>query len=214
MFTGIVEAIGTIQRCERGAGLVELEVDVGPICEGVRVGDSVALDGCCLTVTAVVAPCLCFQAIPETLLLTSLGAREPGGHVNVERALPAGGRLDGHIVQGHVDGTGCVRAVEIAGDDVRLEIECGPELADLLVPKGSVAVDGVSLTVVDPNENSFAVALIPHTLVATTLGERVAGDRVNLEADVLGKYVRHYLERSGTGVGGSRIGPQDPGEKA
>ena len=107
----------------------------------------------------------------------------------------ADGRLDGHIVQGHVDGTGTVSGVSREGDDVRVEIACSESFGDLLVPKGSVAIDGVSLTVVDPGARSFAVALIPHTLSETTLGERVKGDRVNLEADVLGKYVRYYLER-------------------
>ena len=194
MFTGIVEGVATIAELRGEEKRVELGLDVGALAEGVRVGDSVSLDGCCLTVVSVAGERLLFQAVPETLALTSLGHKREGDRVNVERALPAGGRLDGHIVQGHVDGTGVVRALERHGDDVRLYIACARELADLLVPKGSVAVDGVSLTVLDPGEEGFSVALIPHTLAATTLGERRPDDRVNLEADVLGKYVRHYLK--------------------
>ena len=199
MFTGIIEGVGTIEAIEREArhsdGGIELRVRVGALAGGVRVGDSVALNGCCLTVTGIRGETLAFQAVPETLLLSSIGDRKPGDRLNVERAMRADGRLDGHIVQGHVDGTGTVSRVSREGDDVRVEIACSESFGDLLVPKGSVAVDGVSLTVIDPAPRSFAVALIPHTLSETTLGERVEGDRVNLEADVLGKYVRHYLER-------------------
>ena len=195
MFTGIIEGVGTIEALERGKARIDLRVRVGALAEGVRVGDSVALNGCCLTVTAVRGETLTFQAVPETLALTSIGDRKPGDHLNVERAMRADGRLDGHIVQGHVDGTGTVSRVSREGDDVRIEVNCDEAFGDLLVPKGSVALDGVSLTVVDPGTRSFAVALIPHTLSETTLGERAEGDRVNLEADVLGKYVRHYLER-------------------
>jgi riboflavin synthase alpha subunit len=153
------------------------------------------VSGCCLTVTQARGRALVFEAVPETLRLTSLGERRAGDRVNLERALRADARLDGHIVQGHVDGTGRVRALARVGDDVRMTIACEPALAALLVPKGSVTVDGVSLTVVDPNEREFSVALIPHTLAVTTLGERQSGDLVNLEADVLGKYVRHFLAR-------------------
>jgi riboflavin synthase alpha subunit len=195
MFTGIIEGIGTIEELSRARDLIDLRVHVGTLTEGVRVGDSVALNGCCLTVTAVGSERLSFQAIPETLALSALADYKPGAHINLERAMRADARLDGHIVQGHVDGTGSVAAVRQVDEDVRIDIECSEEFGDLLVPKGSVAVDGVSLTVVEPGPRGFCVALIPHTLEATTLGEREAGDRVNLEADVLGKYVRHYLRR-------------------
>lgn len=195
MFTGIIEEVAPIVRLERVADRVDLVVDAGELARGVRVGDSVAVSGCCLTVTAVEAGTLAFQAVPETLAHTSLGGRRVGDRVNLERALRADARFGGHIVQGHVDDTGVVRAVDRSGDDVRMTIQCGPEVAELLVPKGSVAVDGVSLTLVDPGPEGFTVALIPHTLAATTLAEREPEDRVNLEADVLGKYVRHYLAR-------------------
>ncbi len=130
----------------------------------------------------------------ETLERTTLGGLEMGTLVNLERALRANGRLDGHIVQGHVDGTGTVRALDREGDQ-RLHVDCDPELADLLVEKGSVAIDGVSLTVVGVRASGFDVALIPHTLEVTTLGRRRPGDRVNLEVDVLAKYVKRYLDR-------------------
>ncbi len=198
MFTGIVETRATLTRVERapGAGLIDLEIEVdAELAAEVGVGDSIAIDGCCLTVTSAPGPRLGFQAIPETLRLTSLGDRKPGEEVNLERAMRADARLDGHIVQGHVDATGRVRGLERAGDDVLLRIDCGPEIARLLVQKGSIAVDGVALTVVDPDPEGFSVALIPHTLKVTTLSDRGPGDRVNLEADVLGKYVFRYLEQ-------------------
>jgi riboflavin synthase len=197
MFTGIVEGIALLQQVEDQGARISLRLDAGELSQGVSIGDSIALDGCCLTVIEIDGTRLTFHAIPETLARSSLAGKKPGSRLNVERALPAGGRLDGHIVQGHVDGVGVVRELARCGEDVRLSIDCERELAELLVPKGSIAVDGVSLTVVDPGPSSFSVALIPHTLEATTLGERAEGDRVNLEADVLGKYVRHYLEQRG-----------------
>jgi riboflavin synthase len=197
VFTGIVEAVGSVAGLEPRGELCELSVDAGPVAEGVRIGDSVAVNGACLTVTRVRGARLCFEAVKETLERTSLGELQPGCRVNLERALRADARLDGHIVQGHVDGTGRVRVFEQRGEDVRLAVDCGPEVAAYLVPKGSVAVDGVSLTVVGVGDTGFDVALVPHTLAVTTLGERRPGDRVNLEADVLGKYVKRYLERLG-----------------
>ncbi len=205
MFTGIVETVATVTRIDRapGAGLIDFEIEVeAEMAAEVRVGDSISIDGCCLTVTSVLGARVGFQAIPETLRLTSLGDRKPGEEVNVERAMRADARLDGHIVQGHVDATGRVRGLQRSGDDVLLRVDCGPEIARLLVQKGSIAVDGVALTVVDPDPEGFSVALIPHTLKVTTLSDRGAGDRVNLEADVLGKYVFRYLEQR-TDLGGS-----------
>ena len=199
MFTGIVEGIGTIVEISPAAshgGLCELRVDVAELSAGVKLGDSIALTGCCLTVTALDDKVLAFQAVPETLRETSLGSYGTSDRINVERAMPANGRLDGHIVQGHVDGTGTVRGVHRLDQDVRLEIDCRPEIDELLVAKGSIAVDGVSLTVVAPQPGGFSVALIPHTLGATTLNERREGDLVNLEADIFGKYVLQYLKRT------------------
>jgi len=195
MFTGIVEVVGKIVALEARGELTHVRIQAPQVTEGVQVGDSIAVNGACLTVTDVDDSHVAFDAVQETLDRTSLGALAVGGSVNLERALRAGGRLDGHIVQGHVDETGVVRELLRAGDDVRLEISCAADFADLLVEKGSVAIDGVSLTVVGVTETGFDVALIPHTLDVTTLGGLQPGDPVNLEADVLGKYVKRYLER-------------------
>ena len=196
MFTGIVEDLGSIARIRSAGDLIELEIEVREdLARDVKVGDSIALNGCCLTVTGAGGGRVSFQAVPETLQRTALGTRKAGDRVNIERALRADARLDGHIVQGHVDGTGVVQEVRQLEDDVRLHIRCGSEIGRLLVPKGSVAVDGVSLTVIDPDADSFSVTLIPHTLRVTTLGELREGDAVNLEGDVLGKYVHRYLDQ-------------------
>jgi len=196
VFTGIIEAVGRVEKIERRGGLAALVVAAPDVTGGVRIGDSVAVNGCCLTVTAIEGERLSFEAVQETLDRTSLGDLGSRSRVNLERAMRADGRLDGHIVQGHVDGTGRVRALERAGDDVRLFVDCDEGVARYLVEKGSIAIDGVSLTVVGVSDSGFDVALIPHTLVETNLSDRAPGDRVNLEADVLGKYVVRYLERT------------------
>ena len=195
MFTGIIERVGRVGAVEPHGDLFRIEIDAGSVAEGVRIGDSVAVNGGCLTVTAAVGERLSFEAVAETLDRTALGDLVAGSRVNLERALRADGRFDGHIVQGHVDGTGRVRELRREGDDVRLLVDCAAELAGQLVEKGSVAIDGVSLTVAGVSEKGFEVALIPHTLEATTLGALRPSDRVNLEADVLGKYVKRYLDR-------------------
>ncbi len=195
MFTGIIERVGSVGAVERRGSTLRIEIDAGPVAEGVRIGDSVAVNGGCLTVTAAVGERLSFEAVAETLDRTALGDLVAGSRVNLERALRADGRFDGHIVQGHVDGTGRVRELRREGDDVRLLVDCAAELAGQLVEKGSVAIDGVSLTVAGVSGKGFEVALIPHTLEATTLGALRPSDRVNLEADVLGKYVKRYLDR-------------------
>jgi riboflavin synthase len=198
VFTGIVERKGRITRLEPVAGRVELEVEIGAdLAAEVRIGDSIALSGTCLTVVAVRGGSARFQLVPESLRMTSLGARKVGAELNVERAMRADARLDGHIVQGHVDGVGTVREVRADGDDRMVRIDCAPELAVQLVAKGSIAVEGVSLTAVAPDENGFFVALIPHTRAVTTLGALEPGQPVNLELDVLGKYVFRYLAQRG-----------------
>jgi riboflavin synthase len=196
MFTGIVETIGIIEGVEPGDDLTRLVVGAESIADGMKLGDSVAVNGGCLTVTSIRDGRFAFEAIPETMERTSLGDLKVGARVNLERAMRAGDRLDGHIVQGHVDGVGTVRQVIQDGNDVRLQIDCDPELADCVVEKGSIAVDGVSLTVAALLPSGFEVALIPHTLEVTTLSDRQPHDRVNLEVDVLGKYVKRYLERA------------------
>jgi len=203
MFTGIVEAVGRVVALEPHGEKTRIRIEAPRVAEGAPIGASIAVNGACLTVVEATAEQVVFEAVRETLDRSSLGDLRAGARVNLERALRADGRLDGHIVQGHVDGTGRVRALERHGDDVRLAVDCPPELAKQLVPKGSIAVDGVSLTLVNVSDTGFDVALIPHTLVETNLGDRRPGDRVNLEADVLGKYVLRYLERV-LGEGGIR----------
>jgi riboflavin synthase len=195
VFTGIIEAVGRVTALEAQGEKLRLVVAAPEIAADVAIGASVAVSGACLTVVAAHGDEISFEAVRETLDRTAVGDLRVGASVNLERAMRADGRLDGHIVQGHVDATGRVRELERRGDDVRFAVDCSAEFAELLVPKGSVAIDGVSLTVVDVEPAGFDVALIPHTLAVTTLGRRQPGDRVNLEADVLGKYVKKYLER-------------------
>ena len=201
MFTGIIETVGRVAGIEAQGEKTRLAIESAFVADGLPIGASIAVNGACLTVVAATPRQVIFEAVRETLDRTSLGDLRIGSRVNLERALRADGRFDGHIVQGHVDGTGRVRAIERQGDDVRFAVDCEPEFAAWLVPKGSIAIDGVSLTLVQVGAAGFDVALIPHTLVATNLADRQPGDRVNLEADVLGKYVQKYLERLHCGVG-------------
>jgi riboflavin synthase len=208
MFTGIVEHVGEVVSIEARPDLTRLHIDLGPIAEGVKIGDSVACAGCCLTVTAIEGTLFAFDAIAETMAKTRLGALVVGSRVNLERAMSAGARFDGHIVQGHVDGCGTVRRFVrrgAGGHEVELHVACDPALAAQLVDKGSVTIDGVSLTVVEVVADGFHVALIPHTLAVTTLSELGEGDPVNLEVDVFGKYVKQYLDRVLPGLVG-RLG--------
>jgi riboflavin synthase len=195
MFTGIVETVGHVLSIEAGADSTRIVVDAPTLAVSVALGDSVAVNGACLTLAVHDGQKLHFDAVRETLDCTALAALEPGSPVNLERAMRADARLDGHIVQGHVDATGKVQRLERRGDDVQLFISCTEDFAELLVDKGSVTVEGVSLTVVRAGASDFEIALIPHTLKETTLGELVPGRPVNLEADILGKYVRSYMER-------------------
>lgn len=195
MFTGIIEHTGRVVGVEVASDVVRLNIDVGPLGEGVKLGDSIAVNGACLTVAEINGAVLLFDAVRETLEKTALGSLQADDGVHLERAMPASGRFDGHIVQGHIDGIGHVRSLEREGDDLRFYISCAAEFADLLVDKGSVTIDGVSLTVVDVEAKGFHVVLIPHTLERTTLGARGVGTAVNLEADVLGKYVKKYIEK-------------------
>lgn len=199
MFTGIVTQRATIRRLDPARtgvpGTLRIVLGLERPIGGLAVGDSVALDGCCLTAVAVSADVLEFEAIPETLRKTTLGQRREGDRVNVETALRLGDALGGHLVQGHVDGVGRVRAIESRGDDVRLTITVPEALRGATIAKGSVSVDGVSLTVGESAEDAFSVYLIPHTLAVTGLGEKHVGDGVNLEADVIGRYVEHHVRR-------------------
>jgi riboflavin synthase len=189
MFTGIVEGLAIVTSVQAEPPGRRLVLRAAGLTPGVAVGDSVALNGCCLTVVAADGETLAFQAGPETLSRTNLGRLEVGSQVNVERSLKIGDRLGGHFVTGHVDGLGTVDARQDEGDWSTFWFRAGPALMRQMVSKGSIAVDGVSLTLVDVEPERFSVQLIPHTLAVTTLGSRRAGDRVNLETDLLAKYV-------------------------
>jgi len=193
MFTGIVREVGSVASLEGNGDGARLEVDAPLTAPTVTVGDSVAINGVCLTAVAAGDGRLAFDAVAETLRRSSLARLEPGAHVNVEPALRAGDPLGGHYVQGHVDGVGRVRSVEPDGDGVRVTVDAPPEILRYVVEKGSIAVEGTSLTVAALDGRGFTVALVPYTLSATTLGELEPGDPVNLEADVLAKYVERLL---------------------
>jgi len=195
MFTGIVETMGRVLALDRDGEMARIRIEAPSLAAEVELGDSVAVNGACLTVCQSDAESISFDAVRETLQRTNLGDLDRDSHVNLERAMRTDGRLDGHIVQGHVDGVGRLRELRRRGEDVQLFVDCPEEIASLLVEKGSVAIDGVSLTVVGVEDRGFDVALIPHTLRETNLGERRPGDRLNLEADILGKSVKRYLER-------------------
>jgi riboflavin synthase len=189
VFTGIVRERGRVVSLDGGPDGVRLLVEAPRTAADAEVGDSVAIDGVCLTVVAADDGRLAFDAVPETLSRSALARLDADADVNVEPAVRAGEPLGGHYVQGHVDGTGRVRSVEPEGDGRRIWIDASPDVIRYCVEKGSVAVDGVSLTVAALDENGFAVALVPHTLAETTLGSYAPGRAVNLEADVLAKYV-------------------------
>jgi riboflavin synthase len=197
MFTGIVRELGVVETADGGPEGMRLRIRAREAAAQAAVGDSVALSGVCLTVTEVSGDALWFDAVPETLERTSLARLRAGDMLNIEPALRAGEPLGGHIVQGHVDGVGRVLAVPREGDAARLEVEAPPELLRYCVEKGSICVEGVSLTVAALAPRSFTVALIPHTLKVTTLGELAPGDEVNLEVDVLAKYVERLLASRG-----------------
>ncbi|MES2573203.1 MAG: riboflavin synthase [Verrucomicrobiota bacterium] len=195
MFTGLVEEYGEMIALDSTSTGARLRLRAAVVTEGVRLGDSIAVNGCCLTVCAREGAELEFDLLKETLERTNLGGLLPGAPVNLERALAVGGRLGGHFVQGHIDGTSRVIAFEAAGADHRLEIALPPEFARYVVFKGSIAIDGISLTVAEVREQSFVVWLIPHTLAATNLHARRKGDLVNLEFDLLAKYVERLVAK-------------------
>jgi riboflavin synthase len=194
MFTGLVEGTGQVISLvpEKAVG-VRLTLDAGPLADGAKLGDSIAINGCCLTVTAIDGLRLGFDLLEETLARTSLRQAKPDAVVNLERALPANGRYGGHFVTGHIDATGTIRVWEKKGADFELRIGIEPAQGIYLVPKGCIAVDGISLTVADVGPDEFSVWIIPHTRAITALRERAVGDAVNLEFDLLAKYTEKIL---------------------
>ena len=196
MFTGIIEELGVISR-RSGA---EMAILAETVLEGMALGDSVAVDGVCLTVAALNEKGFVVQVSPETFSRTTLGGLQVGHAVNLERAMQPTTRFGGHFVLGHVDGVGRIEDVRDQGEFSLWRFRAPEEVARYLVPKGSVAIDGISLTVVDPGRDAFSVAVIPTTLKKTKLAGKRSGDRVNMEADILGKHVYHYINRDERGV--------------
>jgi len=197
MFTGIVEEAGTVERIQPVAKSIRLTVRVRAIASGLKLGASVAVNGCCLTVVNISehgkSKLLQFDVLQESWRLTNLQYAKPGSLVNLERPLRADGELGGHFVTGHVDGVGKIIRWERAGKDHVLDIAAPPEVMRYVIHKGSIAVDGMSLTVAAVQKKSFRIWIIPHTFEVTALRERKVGDAVNLEADLLGKYVERFL---------------------
>jgi len=197
MFTGIIEEIGVVSR-RSGA---ELEIVAEKMLEGAKLGESIAVDGACLTIAALRDGRFVAQVSQETYSRTTLGALKPGHAVNLERAMRADGRMGGHFVLGHVDGVGRIAHIEDQNGFALWRFQAPAEVARCLAPKGSVAIDGISLTVVEPRGDTFGVALIPTTLRETTLSRKRAGDSVNMEGDILAKHILHYMSNAGQGGG-------------
>jgi len=193
MFTGLVEGTGRIVTLESAKELTRLVIDMRHLAEGVQLGDSIAINGCCLTVTSLQNTQLGFDLLEETQARTNLREAKSGAIVNVERALLAQGRIGGHFVTGHIDATGMVRKWEQVGNDYELRIGMEPAHGKYLVAKGCIAIDGISLTVAEVTRDEFSVWIIPHTREVTALRERGVGDTVNLEFDLLAKYTEKIL---------------------
>jgi riboflavin synthase len=195
MFTGLIEALCTIKSVRHTADVMLLTVDLGGLADETKVGDSIAINGVCLTVAQLSANVASFDVSHETLRKSTLGRLKTGSQVNVERAIKAGDRLGGHIVEGHIDGTATITQIDQRGDFANIKFSAGPELLDQMVPKGSVAVDGISLTIASLNKNSFSAAIIPETLKKTTLGNAKNGDCVNVETDLVVKIIKKQLDK-------------------
>jgi riboflavin synthase len=197
MFTGIIEEIGTFTGIRKSGDMYEISIDADTVLEDVHLGDSIAINGVCLTVTSFTSGKFTADVMPETLKATNIGKLKTGSRVNLERAMAAGGRFGGHFVSGHVDGTGVIVRKERVENAVYYEIEVKEDLASTMMLKGSVAVDGTSLTIFGVTNQSFTISLIPHTMSETIIGQKQVGDMVNLECDMIGKYVHHILNGQG-----------------
>ena len=193
MFTGIVEEKGKIRYIQLGGESGVLSVKAKKVLQGTKIGDSIAVDGVCLTVTSLQPDGFTADVMTETIRRSSLGSCKAGSQVNLERAMAADGRFGGHIVSGHIDGTGVVRSMVREENAIWVSIETSPQILRLIVEKGSICIDGISLTVAKVDEAGFQVSVIPHTGEETTLLEKVPGNLVNLENDVIGKYVEKLL---------------------
>lgn len=193
MFTGIIEEIGTVSSIAEGSLSAVIAIQASKVLEGSSIGDSIAVNGVCLTVTSIHGSLFSADVMAETLRRSSLGDLSRGSMVNLERAMPANGRFGGHIVSGHIDGTGTIVSMRREDNAVWVTISTKQDILKYIVEKGSIAIDGISLTVAEVDTDTFAVSVIPHTSVQTTLLKKSAGDTVNLENDVIGKYVERLL---------------------
>jgi riboflavin synthase len=191
VFTGIIEGQGIVKKFNiktKNHSAAEMGVDLGNLAKGLRIGDSVAINGVCLTTTNISRNHVKFEMIDETLKKTNLGTIKSGDRVNIERSLKVGERMEGHFVLGHIDGTGKIVKIEKLSKEIKFWIELPKDLARFVVKKGSITVDGISLTLVDVIKNKISVCIIPHTMKITNLGLKKIGDKVNIETDILGKY--------------------------
>lgn len=198
MFTGLVEELGKVKAIARGVKSVRLTIEAHKVINDVKLGDSIAVNGTCLTVVKYNENCFTADVMPETVDRTALASLKIGTQVNLERTLSLGDRFGGHIVSGHIDGIGVISAKDKNDNAVIIQIATGPEVMRYIVKKGSIAIDGISLTIVDYGEDWFTVSLIPHSAAVTTLGFKKTGDTVNVETDVIGKYVEKLLGLNST----------------
>lgn len=196
MFTGIIQEAGSVVSVAAG----KLVIDAGKVLDGVQSGGSIAVNGICLTITEFTDKTFAVDVMPETLKRTNLGRLRPGDRVNLERPMGLGGELGGHLVQGHIDDTGRVASITPEGEAVLMKFEAPPDVMRYIVPKGFIAVDGTSLTVVDKDATSFLVSIVGYTREHTILADRKTGDAVNLEADIIGKYVAEFIKPQDRGI--------------
>jgi riboflavin synthase len=192
MFTGIVEGLGKIVKFDKNTknrSAAKMKISLGKLAEGLKIGDSVAINGVCLTAVNIIRNIAEFEMVGETIKRTNLGSLELGDKVNIERSLKVGDRLEGHFVLGHVDGVGIITKLEKQSNQIKIWMELPKQLSRYVTQKGSITIDGISLTVVDKLKNTFSVSIIPHTMKITNLALKKIGDKVNIETDVLGKYI-------------------------
>lgn len=195
MFTGLIETTCPVKSVQAAGGGMHLTIDLGKLADETKIGDSIAINGVCLTVAKLQSSVVSFDASRETLARSTLGELKPASPVNVELAMKASDRFGGHIVQGHVDGVATIKAIDKHGEFADIKFAAKPELLDEMVSKGAVAVDGVSLTIANMDQTSFTVALIPETLKKTTLGLAKIGDKMNVETDIINKIIKKQLEK-------------------
>ncbi len=205
MFTGIIEEVGRIEAISYGISSAQIKIKASKVLEDVKVGDSICVNGICLTVTSFQPGSFTADVMHETLNRTGLSTLENGSPVNLERAMLANGRFGGHIVSGHIDGTGSIASISPDDNAIWFEIKTSPKILYYIVEKGSITIDGISLTVAKVSEESFSISAIPHTVSETNLRDKKVGSLVNLECDVIGKYVEHFVKNEKPEEEGSKI---------